>query len=90
MDIDNAKIPPNSVDSEQSVLGGLLLHNDSWDNVVNILGSDDFYQTSHRIIYDAIVTLLEHDKPADILTVKEQVIKSHDEDSIGGLPILPK
>ena len=82
MDIDNAKIPPNSVDSEQSVLGGLLLHNDSWDNVVNILGSDDFYQTSHRIIYAALVTLLEHDKPADILTVKEQVIKSHDEDSI--------
>jgi len=88
MDIDNAKIPPNSVDSEQSVLGGLLIHNDSWDNVVNILGSDDFYQTSHRIIYDAIVTLLEHDKPADILTVKEQVIKSHDEDSIGGFAYL--
>jgi len=88
MDIDNAKIPPNSVDSEQSVLGGLLLHNDSWDNVVNILGADDFYQTSHRIIYDAIVTLLEHDKPADILTVKEQVIKSHDEDSIGGFAYL--
>ena len=88
MDIDNAKIPPNSVDSEQSVLGGLLLHNDSWDSVVNILGSDDFYQTSHRIIYDAIVTLLEHDKPADILTVKEQVIKSHDEESIGGFTYL--
>ena len=88
MDIDNAKIPPNSVDSEQSVLGGLLLHNDSWDSVVSILGSDDFYQTSHRIIYDAIVTLLEHDKPADILTVKEQVIKSHDEESIGGFAYL--
>ena len=88
MDIDNAKIPPNSVDSEQSVLGGLLLHNDSWDSVVNILGSNDFYQTSHRIIYDAIVTLLEHDKPADILTVKEQVIKSHDEESIGGFAYL--
>ena len=88
MDIDNAKIPPNSVDSEQSVLGGLLLHNDSWDSVVNILGSDDFYQTSHRIIYDAIVTLLDHDKPSDILTVKEQVIKSHDEESIGGFAYL--
>ena len=88
MDIDNAKVPPNSVDSEQSVLGGLLLHNDSWDSVVNILGSNDFYQTSHRIIYDAIVTLLEHDKPADILTVKEQVIKSHDEESIGGFAYL--
>ena len=88
MDIDNPKIPPNSIDSEQSVLGGLLLHNESWDNVVNILSSDDFYQTSHRIIYDAIVTLLEHDKPADILTVKEQVIKTHDEDSIGGFTYL--
>ena len=88
MDIDNPKIPPNSIDSEQSVLGGLLLHNESWDNVVSILSSDDFYQTSHRIIYDAIVTLLEHDKPADILTVKEQVIKTHDEDSIGGFTYL--
>jgi replicative DNA helicase len=88
MDIDNPKIPPNSIDSEQSVLGGLLLHNESWDNVVNILSSDDFYQTSHRIIYDAIVILLEHDKPADILTVKEQVIKTHDEDSIGGFAYL--
>ncbi len=88
MDIENPKIPPNSIDSEQSVLGGLLLHNDSWDNVVNIISSDDFYQTSHRIIYDAIVILLEHDKPADILTVKEQVIKTHDEDSIGGFAYL--
>jgi len=88
MDIENTKLPPNSIDSEQSVLGGLLLHNDSWDNVVNIVSSNDFYQASHRIIYDAIVTLLEHDKPADILTVKEQVIKTHDEDSIGGFTYL--
>ena len=88
MDIENSKIPPNSIDSEQSVLGGLLLHNDSWDNVVNIISSDDFYQASHRIIYEAIVILLEHDKPADILTVKEQVIKTNDEDSIGGFAYL--
>ena len=88
MDIENPNIPPNSIDSEQSVLGGLLLHNDSWDNVVNIISSDDFSQASHRIIYDAIVILLEHDKPADILTVKEQVIKTHDEESIGGFAYL--
>ena len=88
MDIENPKIPPNSIDSEQSVLGGLLLHNDSWDSVVNIISSDDFYQASHRIIYEAIVILLEHDKPADILTVKEQVIKTHDEESIGGFTYL--
>jgi len=88
MDIENTKLPPNSIDSEQSVLGGLLLHNDSWDRVVSILSTNDFYQASHRIIYDAIVTLLEHDKPADILTVKEQVIKTHNEDSIGGFAYL--
>jgi replicative DNA helicase len=88
MDIENTKLPPHSVDSEQSVLGGLLLHNQAWDRVVDILNTNDFYQASHRIIYDAIVTLLEHDKPADILTVKEQVIKTHSEESIGGFVYL--
>ena len=88
MDIEKTKLPPHSVDSEQSVLGGLLLHNQAWDRVVVILNTNDFYQASHRIIYDAIVTLLEHDKPADILTVKEQVIKTHSEESIGGFVYL--
>ncbi len=88
MDIENTKLPPHSVDSEQSVLGGLLLHNQAWDRVVDILNTNDFYQASHRIIYDAILTLLEHDKPADILTVKEQVIKTHSEESIGGFVYL--
>jgi len=88
MDIENSKLPPHSIDSEQSVLGGLMLHNDAWDRVSDILSTSDFYNASHRIIYDAIVRLVEHDKPADILTVKEQVIKTQDEDSIGGFSYL--
>ncbi|MGE4570147.1 MAG: DnaB-like helicase N-terminal domain-containing protein, partial [Gammaproteobacteria bacterium] len=88
MDIEKSKLPPHSIDSEQSVLGGLMLHNDAWDRVADILSTGDFYNASHRIIYDAIVRLLEHDKPADILTVKEQVIKTQDEDSIGGFAYL--
>jgi replicative DNA helicase len=88
MDIENSKLPPHSIDSEQSVLGGLMLHNDAWDRVADILSTGDFYNASHRIIYDAIVRLVEHDKPADILTVKEQVIKTQDEDSIGGFSYL--
>ena len=88
MDIENTKLPPNSVDSEQSVLGGLLLHNQAWDRVADILNTNDFYQASHRIIYDAIVTLLEHDKPADILTVKEQVIRLIAKNLSGGLSTL--
>ncbi len=88
MDIKNVKVPPNSIDSEQSVLGGLLLHNDAWDQVADILTEVDFYTTSHRIIFDAISTLLQHDKPADILTVKEQVKKTGNEQTIGGFVYL--
>ncbi len=84
MDIKNAKIPPNSIESEQSVLGGLLLHNETWDRVADILTDADFYNASHRIIFNAISTLLQHDQPADILTVKEQVKKTDSEETIGG------
>jgi replicative DNA helicase len=88
MDIEKVKIPPSSIDSEQSVLGGLLLHNDAWDNVADILTESDFYNSSHKIIFNAIVLLLEHGKPADILTVKEQVKKTGDEETIGGFQYL--
>ncbi len=88
MNIENAKIPPHSLESEQSVLGGLLLHNEAWDQVGDVLVEGDFYNASHRIIFNAIALLLEHDKPADILTVKEQVKKNDDEETIGGFTYL--
>ncbi len=88
MDIENAKTPPHSIESEQSVLGGLLLHNDAWDQVADILTELDFYQASHKIIFTAITTLLKHDNPADILTVKEQLAKTGDEQTIGGFAYL--
>ncbi len=88
MDIENVKIPPNSIDSEQSVLGGLLIHNDAWDQVADILTEVDFYTSAHQIIFDAITTLLQHDKPADILTVKEHVKKAGNEEVIGGFVYL--
>ncbi len=88
MNIENAKIPPNSIESEQSVLGGLLLHNEAWDRVADILTEADFYNASHRIIFNALTTLLQHDQPADILTVKEQVKKIGSEETIGGFAYL--
>jgi replicative DNA helicase len=88
MNIENVKIPPNSLDSEQSVLGGLLLHNDAWDQVADIVTQVDFYNAAHQIIFEAISTLLQHDQPADILTVKEQVKKMGNEDTIGGFTYL--
>jgi replicative DNA helicase len=88
MDIENAKIPPSSIDSEQSVLGGLLLNNEAWDTVADVLVEGDFYNTSHQIIFNAIVRLFEHGKQVDILTVKEQLKKTGDEETIGGFQYL--
>jgi replicative DNA helicase len=62
MNIENIKIPPNSIESEQSVLGGLLLHNEAWDEVADVLVTEDFYNTSLRVIFDAIHILLEHNE----------------------------
>jgi replicative DNA helicase len=88
MDIENANIPPNSLESEQSVLGGLLLHNEAWEQVADALAADDFYNASHRLIFNAIALLLEHDDPADILTVKERLKKTGEEESVGGFAYL--
>ncbi|CAC9613294.1 Replicative DNA helicase (DnaB) (EC 3.6.4.12) [uncultured Gammaproteobacteria bacterium] len=88
MNIENIKIPPNSIESEQSVLGGLLLHNEAWDEVADVLVTEDFYNTSHRVIFDAIHILLEHNEPVDILTVKERLKKTGDDETVGGFAYL--
>ncbi len=88
MNIDNIKVPPNSIESEQSVLGGLLMHNEAWDDVADVLTAEDFYMPAHRIIFDAIHILLEHGDPADILTVKERLKKTGDEETVGGFEYL--
>jgi replicative DNA helicase len=86
--VNNIKIPPNSHQSEQSVLGGLMIYNDAWDDISGILGIDDFYHQQNKIIFEAIGFLLDNNSPADILTVKEQLSKNGDEDSVGGFAYL--
>lgn len=76
MDINN-KIPPNSIDSEKAVVGSLIIENDKLDEISNTISVEDFYHSENKIIYDAIKELLKHNKPADILTVKEQIIKTN-------------
>ena len=84
----NAKIPPNSLQSEQSVIGGLLSYNDAWDDISTIISIEDFYNPSHKIIFEAVKILIEHNQPADALTVKEQLLKTNDEESFGGFAYL--
>src|SRR5438045_1902237 len=82
------RIPPHSVEAEQSVLGGLLLDNSAWDRAGDLLTDSDFYRYEHRHIYSAIGTLVAASKPADVITVFEQLQSVGKADECGGLVYL--
>jgi len=82
------KVPPHSVEAEQSVIGGLLLDNRAWDRIGDILVADDFYRREHRLIFNAIASLCEESGPADVVTVSERLQKNGDIDAAGGLSYL--
>ena len=65
------KVPPHSVEAEQSVLGGLLLDNTAWDRVGDVLSDHDFYRPDHALIYHIIGRLVGEGMPADVITVAE-------------------
>ncbi|MFP5398451.1 MAG: DnaB-like helicase N-terminal domain-containing protein, partial [Gammaproteobacteria bacterium] len=67
------RVPPHSIEAEQSVLGGLLLDNGAWDRAADLLRDGDFYRWEHRVIYAAIGALVNASKPADVITVYEQL-----------------
>lgn len=79
------KTPPHSLESEQSVLGGLLLDNHAWEKVAAIITDNDFYRQDHRLIYHHICKLIEQNKPADVITVAESLENSAELQTIGGL-----
>lgn len=78
------KVPPHSVDAEQSVLGGLMLDNRSWDQLADRIREDDFYRHEHRLIYRVMSRLIAHNKPIDVLTVAESLREMHELDQAGG------
>nr|WP_199405158.1 MULTISPECIES: replicative DNA helicase [Corallincola] len=69
--VEALKVPPHSLEAEQSVLGGLMLDNEAWDRVSERVGSADFYQRSHRLIFEAMARLVETGQPIDLLTISE-------------------
>ena len=82
------KLPPHSVEAEQSVLGGLLLDNTAWDRVADLMAEADFYRSDHRSIYRHICKLIEQSRPADVITVAESLESTKDLQSVGGIPYL--
>ncbi len=82
------RVPPHSIEAESSVLGGLLLDNAAWDRVGDLLGEGDFYRYEHRLIYAAVSALINASRPADVITVFEQLQSLGKAEETGGLAYL--
>lgn len=82
------KAPPHSTEAEQSLLGALLLDNQAFERIADLLTSEDFYKDDHRRIWRHISRLIESNRPADTLTVHESIEDSEDRGKTGGAAYL--
>jgi len=87
-DFSSHKLPPQHIEAEQSVLGGILIENEAINRVTEILDADDFYRDAHRKIFNALINLSERDEPADLITLTNELRKIDQLDSIGGASYL--
>ncbi len=90
---ESLKIPPHSIEAEQSVLGGLLLSgltrdNSAWDSVADKITEDDFYRQDHRLIFRALATLASDSQPLDVVTVSEWLKQRSELENAGGFAYL--
>ncbi|HBH36462.1 MAG TPA: replicative DNA helicase [Gammaproteobacteria bacterium] len=79
------RIPPHSLQAEQSLLGGLMLDNATWEQVADRVVRDDFYRREHQLIFSAIAILTEESKPFDVVTLAEELERNNKLDEAGGL-----
>jgi replicative DNA helicase len=86
--VDALKLPPHSIEAEQSVLGGLMLDNDAADRIGDVVSPEDFYADGHRVIYAAATRLIAEGRPADVVTVAEALDSTQKLDYVGGLNYL--
>lgn len=82
------RLPPHSIESEQSLIGGLLLDNAAWDRIDGQVSEADFYRDDHRRIFRHILALLNAGRPADVVTVFEAIEKANEIDQTGGIAYL--
>jgi len=86
--VDNLRVPPNSVEAEQAVLGGLMLSNQAWDRIADRLVEDDFYRRDHRLIFRAVAELAEKGQPFDVVTLREWLDARGEIEPAGGASYL--
>ena len=82
------KVPPHSIEAEESVLGGVLLDNGAIDRALEILTPDDFYREAHRKIMRAMIDLNQRGEPVDLVTLSEGLKTHGDLQDVGGAAYL--
>ena len=87
-DLQYLRVPPHSIEAEQSVLGGLLLDNAAYERLTDLLTEDDFYRHDHRLIWQHIARLINLSRPADVITVNESLTSTGKAQEVGGLSYL--
>lgn len=86
--VDALKLPPHSIEAEQSVLGGLMLEAEAWDKVAEVLVKEDFYSRAHKLIFSAMQKLVDGGQPLDLITVSEQLELTDELEDAGGFAYL--
>ena len=79
------RLPPQSIEAEQSVLGALLIDRDAVIEVAELLRPEDFYRSDHGAIYDAVLQLYERREPVDLVTVSEVLERQGELERVGGV-----
>ncbi len=82
--LDNINVPPQSVEAEQSVLGGIMLDNEAFDRIAGRLSEANFYKTEHRLIYRVMASLARRNSPLDVLTIAEALKDIGELENAGG------
>ena len=83
---DFGRVPPQSVDMEEAVLGAIMLEKEAVITIIDILKPESFYKESHQKIYKAVTELSRKEHPVDLYTVTEELKATGELDNIGGLP----
>lgn len=79
-----SRVPPHSIEAEQSLIGSLLLDKDAMIKVGDMITPDDFYRDAHRLIYEAILDLFRKHEPVDLLSLASKLSDQKNLESIGG------
>lgn len=87
-EVERLKVPPHSVEAEQSVLGGLMLSPEGWDDVADRVMAEDFYRPDHRLVFDTMSKLVEAKQPLDVITLSEALDIRGELEQVGGIAYL--